>query len=151
MLIKKLILAGVVAIAMVPNVRAQQVDEREAVRQAVLDYVEALYDVAPERIARSVHPELRKLGFHRRGPDEAYRSAPMTYEQLHQLAGRWNTENRQGITPETVKEVVVFDVLDQTASAKLVARWGVDYIHLAKYDGRWQIVNVLWQSPPPGE
>jgi hypothetical protein len=34
------------------------------------------------------------------------------------------------------------------ASAKLVAAWGVDYLRLAKYDGRWMIVNVLWRSPP---
>jgi len=45
--------------------------------------------------------------------------------------------------------VTVLDALDQTASAKLVADWGVDYLHLARYDGRWKIVNVLWQSPPP--
>jgi hypothetical protein len=21
-------------------------------------------------------------------------------------------------------------------------------MHLAKYDGKWKIVNILWQSPP---
>jgi hypothetical protein len=46
-----------------------------------------------------------------------------------------------------VKEVVVLDVLDKTASAKLVADWGVDYMHLAKVDGRWMIKNILWQGP----
>jgi len=25
----------------------------------------------------------------------------------------------------------------------------MDYFHLAKYDGKWMIVNVLWQSLPP--
>ncbi len=38
--------------------------------------------------------------------------------------------------------------IDQTASVKLIAEWGIDYMHLAKYDGRWKIVNVLWQSHP---
>ena len=40
--------------------------------------------------------------------------------------------------------------LDQTATVKLVAQWGVDYMHLARYDGRWKVVNVLWQSAPAG-
>ena len=31
-----------------------------------------------------------------------------------------------------------------TASAKLTADWGVDYFHLAKYEGKWKIVHVLW-------
>ena len=40
-------------------------------------------------------------------------------------------------------------MLDQTASAKIVAMWGIDYMHLAKYDGRWQIINIVWQAHPP--
>ncbi len=39
--------------------------------------------------------------------------------------------------------------IDQTASVKLIAEWGIDYMHLAKYEGQWKIVNVLWQSHPP--
>ena len=71
----------------------------------------------------------------------------MTYEQLHELAGRWNKEGR--VDPKTaVKEIIVYEVLDKTASAKLVAHWGVDYMHLARFDGQWKIINVLWQSPP---
>jgi hypothetical protein len=27
--------------------------------------------------------------------------------------------------------------------------WGIDYMHLAKYDGRWQIINIVWQAHPP--
>ena len=46
---------------------------------------------------------------------------------------------------------MVFDVLDKTASAKLTAEWGVDYFHLAKVGGKWQIMYVLWQSPPAAE
>jgi hypothetical protein len=47
------------------------------------------------------------------------------------------------------KDITVFDVQDQTASAKLTAWWGTDYLLLAKEKGRWMIIQVLWQSPPP--
>jgi hypothetical protein len=47
------------------------------------------------------------------------------------------------------KDITVFDVQDQTASAKLTAWWGTDYLLLAKENGRWMITHVLWQSPPP--
>ena len=35
-------------------------------------------------------------------------------------------------------------------SAKITALWGIDYIHLARAtpDGKWKIVNVLWQEHP---
>lgn len=126
---------------------APAADEREAVRAAVLDYVDALYEVDPTRVERSVHPELAKRGFFRPRNASSYDESKMSYEQLHALAGRWNS--RGGVDARTaVKEIVVYDVLDQTATAKLTAQWGIDYLHLARYDGRWKIVNVLWQSPP---
>jgi hypothetical protein len=31
---------------------------------------------------------------------------------------------------------------------KLVAGDWVDYMHLAKWNGQWKIVNVLWQMKP---
>ena len=118
--------------------------DEQAVHDAVLDYVEGIYEVAPERIERSVHPTMRKYGYVRRG--ESWGGTPMTYDQLHQLAATYNAEGQIG--PDAPKEITVFDVLDKTASAKLVAAWGVDYFHLAEVGGRWQIMNVLWQTPP---
>ena len=123
--------------------------DRAAVRQAALDYVEALYEVDSTRIMRSVHPDLRKYGYYKR--DGSYRGTAMTYEQLRGLATRWN-ENRKRVDPDSaVKEAVVFEVLDKTASAKVVADWGVDYLHLVREDSTWKIRQVLWQSPLPSD
>jgi hypothetical protein len=123
----------------------RQPDDREAVKQAVLDYVEALYEADSSRIERSVHRDLFKLGFER-DKDGTYKPYRMTYQELYDLAGRWNKSGR--IPKNSTKEIVVFDVADQTASAKLTARWGIDYLHLAKFDGKWMITDILYQSPP---
>jgi len=113
----------------------------------VLDYVEGVYNVEPARIERSVHPELTKLGFYRTRGKDGYSAGKMTYTQLVELSKTWNKE---GKLPKTApKDITIFEVQDQTASAKLTAQWGTDYFHLAKYDGKWKIINVLWQSPPP--
>ena len=127
------------------NVTAQTAEDRSEVERAVLDYVEGVYEVKPELIERSVHPELEKFGFARRSPEDEWRVIPMTYEQLVALAGEYYKE--AGGPPEGApKKVEILDVLNQTASAKLTAAWGVDYFHLAKYEGKWKIVHVLWQS-----
>ena len=73
---------------------------------------------------------------------------PMNYEQLHELAKTWNAENKRGLDDSTVKEVVLLDIMDQTAAAKLTAVWGVDYFQLEKVSGQWMIRHVMWQSPP---
>jgi hypothetical protein len=144
---RKLILL-VAAVALLPAAAAAQGDaDREGVRAAVLDYVEGIYEVDASRIERSVHPELAKRGFFVKRGETAYSSATMTFQQLVDLAKSYNKDGR--VKKDAPKEIVIFDVSDQTASAKLTAVWGIDYIHLAKYDGKWKFVNVLWQTPPP--
>jgi len=123
-------------------------DDHAAVEAAVRDYVEALYLVKPERIERSVHPALEKIGFYRPPESGAYRTpSKMTFEQLRELAAGWNKGGREG--QDIPYQIQVLDVLDVTASAKLTAKWGVDHMHLAKLGGQWKIVQILWQSPPP--
>jgi hypothetical protein len=120
--------------------------DQEAVRLAALDYVEGIYNVQPERIERSVHPTLVKRGFYKKEANAPYVESPMTYEQLVRLAGSWNKEGKRDTS---IKDVAVLNVLDQTAVAKVTAAWGIDYMLLGKYDGRWKIVQILWQSHPP--
>ena len=123
-------------------------DDREAVRQAVLDYVEGIYNVQPERIERSVSHELAKLGYWRPRDATDYQPGRMSFEELVDVAKKWNANGRVN-ADEAPKEIVIYDVMDQTATVKLSAHWGVDYMHLAKVEGAWMIMNVLWQSYPP--
>ena len=147
---KKLILVIVALVLLPASAAAQEAGadaaEREAVKQAVLDYVEGIYEVNPARIERSVHPDLAKRGFFVKRGETAYSSDVMTFQQLVALAGTYNKNGR--VPKDAPKEIVIYDISDQTASAKLTAVWGIDYIHLAKYDGKWKFINVLWQTPP---
>lgn len=142
--------AAVLAGATTANVRldaqAPAKADAAAVKQAALDYVDAIYNVKPELIERSVHPQLVKRGFYKKDASAPYVEMPMTYEQLLKLAASWNTDGKRDLSR---KEVVVIEVLDQTAVAKVVANWGVDYMFLGKFDGKWKITQILWQSHPP--
>ncbi len=70
----------------------------------------------------------------------------MTNDGLIEVAKTWNKSGK--LRKDAPKEITLFEVLDQVATAKLVAEWGIDYFHLAKFEGKWLIVNVIWQSPP---
>lgn len=128
------------------NVAAKNVDAHTLVRQAILDYVEGIYEVDPKRIERSVHPDLAKRGYFIPRGKTAYESEAMSFAQLVEVSKKFAANKKP--PADAPKEIVIFDVADQTASAKLVAIWGIDYFHLAKHDGKWMIVNVLWQSKP---
>ena len=116
------------ALAVTAVVGTAQTGDREAIRQAALDYVEGVYQTQPERIQRSVHPSLVKRGFFKRNGAGPYVEAPMSYQQLVDLAGTWNKDKTRDTS---IKKVDVLDALDQTAVAKVTASWGTDYLLLA--------------------
>src|SRR5688572_22265759 len=121
--------------------------EREAVQRAVLDYVEGFYECDSTKLVRSVRPEVYKYGFWIPRDSTRYTGEQMTWPAFHAYANRVKANKR--FAPATApQQVVLFDVLDQTASAKLTASWGVDYLLLARYEGKWMITHVLWQTPP---
>ena len=143
-----LLLVVVLAAALSRPAFPQGTADREAVRLAVLDYVEGFYEGDSTRLVRSVWPQVRKYGYWRPRPDTASAGEAMPFAAfLTYAAGIRAGRNR---TPAAApKEITIYDVQDQTASAKLTAWWGTDYLLLAKEHGRWMIIAVLWQSPPP--
>ena len=123
-----------------------QKTDRDLVYAAVEDYVEGLYQVKPDRIKNSVHPELTKKGYWK-GKDKtdyAY-DGLMTFDQLVKLAETWNAKG--WLPKDAVKKIDIYDVQDQTACAKLTAHWGTEYFQLARNTWQWMIVNILWQGP----
>ena len=146
-------LLGLAALAAAP-LRAQGTSstpaspaEREAVRRAVLDYVEGFYEGDSLKLARAVRPEIFKYGFWKARDSTRYAGEQMKYPEFFDYARRVKQNNRKA-PPTAAKVVDLFDVQDQTASAKLTASWGTDYLLLGKYDGKWMISSVMWQGPP---
>lgn len=121
--------------------------DRELVEAAILDYVEGVYQVDTTRIYKSVHPTLVKRGTWYDEKNSKYSSfQEMDFQQLVNLTRSWNKDGKRA-NASSPRKVTVYDVQDKTASAKVVAAWGTDYFHLAKIDGKWYIMNVLWQTP----
>jgi len=122
--------------------------DREAVRRAVLDYVEGFYEGDSAKLARSIRPEVYKYGFWKPRDSTRYAGEQMTWPEFFSYARGIKQNNRQA--PATApKRIELYDVQNQTASAKLTAFWGIDYLLLGKYDGKWMISSVMWQSLPP--
>lgn len=117
--------------------------QKAAIKQAALDYIEGWYEGDAERMERALHPDLSKKGVQilpKTGRTVfSYASASMMVEYTKAGLGK-NPDKKQKI------EVVILDVFKNTASVKTVSPDFVDYLHLAKYNGEWKIVNVLWEK-----
>jgi len=121
--------------------------DEDAIRQAVLNYVNSIYEVNPDLIDKSVHARLQKVGYAPKKEGSGYREIWMTHEELKELTVHWNKDGH--MDPKTAKrEIKILDQLDQIAVVRLDAEWGVDYIQLAKDGDKWMIMNVIWQTHP---
>ena len=123
-----------------------QVSDVDGARRAALDYLEGFYEGDPDKIRRGVHADVNKFGFYRPEGAAAYQRVPMSFEEMLAFAQNVREQGNQP-GPDAPKEVILLDVQDQIAVAKVVAWWGSDYLQMAKYDGEWKVVQVIWQSP----
>jgi len=132
-------------IALTCNAQAQTPSDADLIKQTALDYIEGWYEGNAERMEKSLHPELAK---------RIVRNSPEGRSRLDQMGAMTLVQGtRRGGGKETPKEkqqkdVTILDVFENAASVKVVAADWIDYLHVAKFNGRWVIVNVLWELKP---
>ncbi|HEX6668649.1 MAG TPA: nuclear transport factor 2 family protein [Gemmatimonadales bacterium] len=134
------------ALAVPAAARAQTAADSSAIRAVALDYAEGWYEGNAERMSRAVHPELVK---------RIVVSDSATNRSVIQNMGATALVNgtRRGWGKETPadrrqKDVTILDIFGNAASVKAVMADWIDYLQVAKVDGRWVIVNVLWERKP---
>ena len=144
---KTTILFLAIIVASFAGTRAQTSDaDREAIKATALDYIEGWYEGNAERMERALHPDLAKriVRTNDRGQSMLGQMSAMSLVQGVRNGGGKNTPKEK-----QQKDVTILDVFGNAASVKIVASDWIDYLHIAKSNGRWVIVNVLWELKPP--
>ncbi|MDF3052311.1 MAG: hypothetical protein K0S19_416 [Geminicoccaceae bacterium] len=126
--------------------RAQSSADSAGIRAAALDYAEGWYEGNADRMARALHPELVKRIVVRdtttgRTMVQGMGASVLVNSTRHGY-GKETPKDRQQ------KDVRILDIFGNAACAKAVMADWIDYMQLAKVDGRWVIVNVLWERKP---
>jgi hypothetical protein len=137
--------AFLTTIALPATTHAQTPADSTAIRAAALDYIEGWYEGNAERMERAVHPDLAKriINTDPRGRSVLGHQSAMTLVQnTRRGGGRETPANQQQ------KDVRILDIFANTASVRVDASTWIDYLHIAKWNGRWVIINVLWENRP---
>ena len=143
----RLSLTFVLVLAAAPRLlAAQTAADSGAIRAAALDYIEGWYTADATRMERALHPELAKriVQTDPQGRSRLGQQSAMTLVQSTKRGGGGDIPPAQRRS-----EVRILDIFGNTASVRVRAATWVDYMHLAKSNGRWVIVNVLWEVDPP--
>jgi hypothetical protein len=130
------------AAALAAPARAQSAADSAAIRTTALDYAEGWYTGDAARMQRALHPDLAK----RRvvGVSEEARLDQMDAAELvGATAARSGRSSADG-----QKDVDILDIFGSAATVRLTMDGWIDYMHMARWQGRWVIVNVLWELKP---
>jgi hypothetical protein len=143
---KKIIVIFIVLVVLIFSVfvLAENEAEKAAIKNAALDYLEGWYDGDAMRMERALHPEF----FTKRGilvnPNTGQMATPHLNAEM--MIGYVKQGGGKSFPREKLKnEVIILDIYKNTASVKAISAQYMDYIHLAKFDGKWMIVNILWE------
>ena len=124
---------------------AQSAADSAAIRATALDYIEGWYAGDATRMERALHPELAKriVETDQRGRSRLGQQSAMTLVMSTRRGGGTDIPADQ-----RKSDVRILDVYGNAASVRVQAATWVDYMHVAKSNGRWVIVNVLWELEP---
>jgi len=118
-------------------------DESDAIKKTALDYIEGWYLGDAARMEGALHSELAKRMVSTdatTGRSLLNQMSAMTLVQrTREGIGKKIPQDRQ------LKEVTILDRLNNAAVVKVVASDWIDYLEVAKFNGEWKIINVLWE------
>ena len=117
-----------------------------AVKAPALDYAQGWYEGNGDRMQKALHPELAKRMVYL---DKASGKSRLVQMSAMTLVNA--TRDGSGkATPKADQQadVTVLDSYGNTAQVKTVMHDWIDYMQMAKWNGEWKIVNVLWEMKP---
>jgi hypothetical protein len=130
-------------ILMTSPAAAQSAADSAAIRKTALDYAGAWYTGDAARMQSALHPELAK----RIVRDATGRPVldHINVDQLLEITARG-----VGRLPpeERVAEVRILGIFGNAASVALEMNGFTDFMHMARWEDRWLVINVLWAIAP---
>lgn len=138
---KATLIAILISSALLSPMHAQSTDDAAAIKQTALDYIEGWYEGNAERMERALHPDLAKRIVTRKNTVNNM-DAKSLVQATREGGGKDTPRERQQ------KDVTILDVYEKAATVKVVASDWIDYMQMGKVNGRWLIINVLWEQKP---
>ena len=131
---------AVIMVVMLKPALGQAPDDKAAIRQAALDYIVGWYEGDAARMDLALHAELVKRAIFATAGTERF--ANLTKAQMVEATKQGGGKARPAGT-RSIK-VDILDVYRDMATVRTECADYVDYLHLARSEGQWKIVNVLW-------
>lgn len=135
--------AALVLAAFGNPLHAQTAADSAAIRATALDYIEGWYTNDAARMERALHPKLAKRMV---WADSAGKSHLVDLTALELIQG---TRQHPPVPPsERRRDVQILSAFGNAAVVRIDAQEWVDYLQQIKWNGKWKIINVVWEDRP---
>ena len=128
-----------------PSAYGQTATEQDAIKRTALNYAEGWYEGDADKMESALSTDLAKR-IVRTNPQGQSMVSQMTALALVQ--GTRGGFGKQTAKADQQKDVTILDVTGNAATVKLEMHDWVDYMHIGKVNGKWVIINVLWEMKP---
>ncbi|MBP6004878.1 MAG: nuclear transport factor 2 family protein [Pyrinomonadaceae bacterium] len=124
---------------------AQSDADREAIKRTALNYAEGWYEGNADKMESALSPDLAKriARTNDKGQSSLGQMTALTLVQATR-----GGSGKQTPKDEQQKDVTILDITGNAATVKLEMREWIDYMHIGKMNGKWVIINVLWEMKP---
>jgi Putative lumazine-binding len=140
----KYILSFLLTFFIFKNIQAQTGQDSAEIKRVALAYLESQHIPDPKLMEEALHPRMVKRSVFKNKATKKDFVSEYFAENMIILAESYNSKGDK-FPSNPRKEVVFLDVSTKTASVKLIADTWIDYMHIVKVNGKWKIINVLWQ------
>ncbi len=139
---KKKLFPLIVLIIFVSMVQAGSNDETLAIKKTAMNYMESWYQGDEKKMAESLHKDLAKRSL--RLTNGKLKLRHTKSRDMKYWTGQGYGKN---LWQDTHKiDVTILDHYKGIASVKVVTPDYWEYLHLVKIDGKWLIINALYEN-----
>ena len=126
------------------TVKSQTANDSIQIRQAALDYIEGWFCKDANRVDKAVHFEFVKRSIHTVDSIDFLGTINKSRMDFITL---FHQDREYGLKTE----VFILDAMPTIASVKVIFNECIEYLHIAKLNGQWKIVNNLFTGNPDYE
>jgi len=119
--------------------------DRDAIKRAALNYADGWYEGNADKMESALSPDLAKRRAITNDKGQSRLDAMTAMTLVQATRGGFGKSTPKD---EQQKDVAILDMFGGAATVKLEMRDWIDYLHVAKINGKWLIVNVLWETKP---
>ncbi len=125
------------------SIQSQTRQDTISIRETTMNYIEGWYSGDSVRMSMSLHPDLAKRGVMQSREGKSTVITTATYSQMIQWTGK--RPNMLKENKDLLRKLTILEIGKNIATVKCESIDFIDYLHLARINNEWKILNAIWE------